>query len=113
MFFSINVHSKENCTGKPLGLNQLKTSEGLTLEAVVYVTASSNSFDSLISARKEAQLKARLILLKSNFLKHKENELSGVIDESSCVEVDNVFVVVKISDKSIKQAREMKTKFEQ
>jgi hypothetical protein len=107
VFFSVQVFSAENCTGKPLGLNKSKTSEGLTLEAVTTVTASSNSFDSLMFAKKEARLKAKLLLLKSKIFQQKENEISGIIDESSCVEVDNVFVVVKISEQSIRQAKKI------
>jgi hypothetical protein len=113
VFFSTQVFSAENCTGKPLGLKKSITSEGITLEAVTNATASSSSIDSLNIAKKEARLKARLLLLKSKIFQHKENEISGIFDVSSCVEVDNIFVVVKISDKSIKQAREMKTEFEQ
>jgi hypothetical protein len=98
----------DGCPPHPVGVSASQTSAGETLYASAFVRPFRNDDDSLIEARQEARMAARLLLLRDKRVPHGANgRLVGARDEGSCSAEGRVFYTVSINQKSAAQAIEL------
>src|ERR1044071_1725927 len=87
------------------GVTEKATLEGIVLISVAKARALSTDPGSMEIAQAEARLEARRRLLTHPLLqKLGKNTLRGAMDVSTCVRGEDAYAVVKVSEKSIKQA---------
>lgn len=106
VFFSPILYA-DNCTKYPLGISKYRDEKGI--EITVSVAQSSIDGVSQDLAESVARVDAKSLLLKEPIFE-KDKKLIGVIDIVTCIAESNFFVAVKVSEESIKQARELENK---
>ena len=100
-----NYSFAQLCPPYPEGVTEVATLEGLMLISVAKVSALSADPGSIEMAQAEARVEARRGLLTHPLLQRLgKNTLRGAMDVSTCVREDDAYAVVKVSEKSIKQA---------
>jgi hypothetical protein len=103
--FSVNLYA-ENCTHFPEGISKYRDEKEIEITVSVAKSTLNGSQD---LAESEARVDAKSLLLKEPFFE-KDKKLMGVIDTITCVEETGIFAAVKVSEESIKQARELDDK---
>lgn len=106
--FGKAARSNESCPIYPLGVTEKQTDNGETFYASAFVRPFRDDDDSLIDARREARIAARLLLQRDKRVPLGANgRLQGAMDEGSCVENGRVYFSVSINLKSAAQAIEL------
>jgi len=100
----------DNCTHHPIGLSKIHDDKNVEITLAVAKVIANSSVD---LAESEARIDARALLLTDPLFKSDDKKLVGAIDVLTCTEGDSVFAVVKISEESVKQAREMKRQLDE
>jgi len=107
--FSLPLQA-DNCTHHPIGLSKIHDDKNVEITLAVAKVIANSSVD---LAESEARIDARALLLTDPLFKSDDKKLVGAIDVLTCTEGDSVFAVVKISEESVKQAREMKRQLDE
>lgn len=107
--FSLQLKA-DNCTHHAIGLSKIHDEKSIELTVAVSKTTLQGSVD---LAESEARIDARALLLTDPLFKSDDKKLVGAIDVLTCTEGDSVFGMVKISEQSVKQAREMKRQLDE
>jgi hypothetical protein len=106
--FGKAARSNESCPIYPLGVTEKQTDNGETFYASAFVRPFRDDDESLIEARREARIAARLLLQRDERVPLGANgRLQGAMDEGSCVENGRVYFSVSINLKSAAQAIEL------
>ncbi len=94
----------------PIGLSKIHDDKNVEITLAVAKVIANSSIE---LAESEARINARALLLTDPLFKSDDKKLVGAIDVLTCTEGDSVFGMVKISEESVKQAREMKRQLDE
>ncbi len=107
--FSLQLQA-DNCTHHPIGLSKIHDDKNVEITLAVAKVMANSSIE---IAESEVRIDARALLLTDPLFKSNDKKLVGAIDVLTCTEGDSVFGMVKISEESVKQAREMKRQLDE
>ncbi len=99
------IRADQACPIYPLGVTEQRGEKGETFYASAFVRPFKDDEASLIEARSDAGIAARLMLKRDNRVPHGDHgRLYGVKDEGTCVKDGRVYSSVSVSPESAAQA---------